>query len=65
MHGYMSKLFKVFDYACIYTSKATNLGKANPNRPFRPLQDYMPHDQVLYDFDLTDYGEYDNSLSGD
>lgn len=35
---------QVVDYACVYTSKASNLGHVSPNRPFRPLHDVMPHD---------------------
>jgi len=40
---------QVEDYSCLYTSKATNLGLIDPLRPFRPVQDFMPHDQQLYD----------------
>jgi len=40
---------QVCDFACIYTSKASNLGNVNPNRPFRPYADYMPHDQSISD----------------
>jgi len=40
---------QVCDFACIYTSKASNLGKTSPNRPYIPTQDYMPHDQILFD----------------
>jgi len=40
---------QVNDYACIYTSKASNLGLVAPNRPFRPASDLMPHDQTLVD----------------
>ena len=40
---------QVCDFACIYTSKASNLGKASPNRPYIPTQDYMPHEQILSD----------------
>lgn len=37
---------QVMDYACLYTSKVSNLGNISPHRSFRPLQDFMPHDQV-------------------
>lgn len=40
---------QVCDFACIYTSKVSNLGKASPNRPYIPTQDYMPHEIVLTD----------------
>lgn len=39
---------QVLDYACLYTSRASNLGLIYPNRSFRPVQDFMPHDQLLF-----------------
>jgi len=36
---------QVNDYACTYTSKVTNLINYSPSRSFRPVQDFMPHDQ--------------------
>jgi len=44
--GYQDSRFaqQVTDYACIYTGKASNLGRVSPNRPFRPAQDFMPHE---------------------
>eukprot|EP01035_Chromulina_nebulosa_P018611 gene18611-24340_t len=49
--GYQDTRFakQVMDYACLYTSRASNLGLVFPNRSFRPVQDFMPHDQVLFD----------------
>ena len=38
---------QVVDYACLYTSRATNLGLVWPNRFFRPVPDVMPHDQNI------------------
>eukprot|EP00981_Chlorochromonas_danica_P014881 scaffold9343_cov189-Ochromonas_danica.AAC.6 len=38
---------QVMDYACLYTSRATNLGTISPNRPFRPMQDFLPHDRLI------------------
>lgn len=38
---------QVADYSCLYTSRASNLGKVSPNRPFRPLRDFMPHDLLV------------------
>ena len=35
------------DYACMYTSRASNLGLVSPQRPFRPVRDKMPHDHFL------------------
>lgn len=40
---------QITDYACLYTSKATNLGLVSPNRPFRPIIDNMPHDHYISD----------------
>ncbi len=40
---------QVCDYACLYTSKASNLGMSAPDRPFRPFADNMPHDRQLSD----------------
>lgn len=40
---------QVSDYACLYTSRASNLGTVSPNRSFRPVQDFVPHDQILFD----------------
>jgi hypothetical protein len=38
---------QVNDFACLYTSRASNLGQVAPNRPFRPEMDRMPHDSML------------------
>ena len=38
---------QAMDYACLYTSKATNLLFVDPNRTFRPMQDFMSHDQMI------------------
>jgi len=40
---------QVRNYACLYTSRVSNLGFVSPNRPFRPVQDFMPHDQVIFE----------------
>lgn len=45
---------QVTDYACLYTSRASNLGLVSPNRPFRPIADFIPQDQVLFDFEYSD-----------
>lgn len=44
---------QVVNYACLYTSRVSNLGLVSPNRPFRPVQDFMPHDQVQYEYTLS------------
>uniref|UniRef100_A0A7S3K410 5'-nucleotidase n=1 Tax=Aureoumbra lagunensis TaxID=44058 RepID=A0A7S3K410_9STRA len=36
---------QVLDYACIYTSRVSNLSYASPNRHWRPPSDAMPHDR--------------------
>lgn len=35
---------QIKDFACLFTSRASNLGLTSPQRPFRPSMDYMPHD---------------------
>lgn len=35
---------QITDYACLYTSRASNLGLVSPNRPFRPAAEYLPHE---------------------
>jgi HAD superfamily 5'-nucleotidase-like hydrolase len=44
--GYQNSRFaaQVENYACLYTSKFTNLRHYSPNRTFRSTRDYMPHD---------------------
>lgn len=50
----------VFDFACLYTSKASNIGKVSSNKQFRPVQDFLPHDQILLDdFDEIDSDDID------
>ena len=38
---------QVQDYACLYTSHATNLLYATGNTTFRALTDVMPHDRAV------------------
>ena len=38
---------QVQDYACLYTSQATNLLYATGNTTFRALTDIMPHDRAV------------------
>lgn len=35
---------QIKDYACIYTSRASNLGVISPMRPLRPVRDQLPHE---------------------
>jgi 5'-nucleotidase len=41
--GYENSRFahQVLNYACLYTSKATNFALVSPRRSFRPVQDFM------------------------
>jgi len=52
--GYQESRFakQVTDYACLYTSRASNLGLCNPNRPFRPVFAAAAHDVAMLDAEL-------------
>ncbi|CAB9531502.1 Cytosolic purine 5'-nucleotidase [Seminavis robusta] len=41
--------FYVNNYACLYTSRATNLGLASTSRSFRTSLEILPHDRLLTD----------------
>lgn len=49
MAGYQDSRFGYFvkNYACLYTSKATNLGLASAARAFRTSGELLPHDNIL------------------
>eukprot|EP00571_Detonula_confervacea_P015205 CAMPEP_0172298636 /NCGR_PEP_ID=MMETSP1058-20130122/1196_1 /TAXON_ID=83371 /ORGANISM="Detonula confervacea, Strain CCMP 353" /LENGTH=655 /DNA_ID=CAMNT_0013007917 /DNA_START=93 /DNA_END=2060 /DNA_ORIENTATION=- len=51
MAGYQDSRFGYFvkNYACLYTSKATNLGLASTARAFRTSGELLPHDNMLAD----------------
>lgn len=38
---------QIKDFACLFTSRASNLGLTGPQRPFRPSKDFMPHDYAV------------------
>jgi 5'-nucleotidase len=39
---------QVTDYACLYTSRASNLRWVSANRPFRPVpRDYVQHETIM------------------
>jgi len=38
---------QITDYACVYTSRASNLGFISPMRPLRPPRDILPHDRFV------------------
>ena len=42
------------DYACLYTSHATNLMYATSNTAFRALTDLMPHDRACIEAGVTE-----------
>jgi len=47
--GYQDSRFAYFvqNYACVYTSKATNLGLSTISRSFRTSGEMLPHDKLL------------------
>ena len=49
--GYQDSRFAFYvnNYACLYTSKATNLGLASTARSFRTSLEILPHDRLLAD----------------
>ena len=49
--GYQDSRFAFYvnNYACLYTSKATNLGLASTSRSFRTSLEILPHDRLLTD----------------
>jgi hypothetical protein len=52
---------QVADYACLYTSRVSNLRFVNPSRAFRRLQDFLPHDRALYDKIVLETAEADEA----
>lgn len=49
--GYQDSRLAYFvtNYACLYTAKATNLGKSSTSRSFRTSGEMLPHDKILVD----------------
>jgi 5'-nucleotidase len=49
--GYQDSRFAFYveNYACLYTSRATNLGLASTEKSFRTTMEMLPHDKVLSD----------------
>jgi len=47
--GYQDSRFAFYvqNYACLYTSKATNMAAATEFRSFHPVGERLPHDQLL------------------
>jgi HAD superfamily 5'-nucleotidase-like hydrolase len=53
--GYQDSRLAYFvtNYACLYTSKATNLGLTSTKRAFRTNSGMLPHDSLLFDDDSS------------
>mmetsp|Transcript_31384 Transcript_31384/g.34738 ORF Transcript_31384/g.34738 Transcript_31384/m.34738 type:complete len:269 (+) Transcript_31384:1051-1857(+) len=49
--GYQDSRFAFFvqNYACLYTSKATNLGLSSAARAFRTMSEMLPHGKLIAD----------------
>ena len=60
--GYQDSRFAYFvqNYACLYTSKATNLGLASTSRAFRTSGELLPHDNLMTDKSSTFVDDEDN-----
>lgn len=58
--GYQDSRFAFFvqNYACLYTSRATNLGLSFTNRSFRTISEMLPHDKMIADAG-TEFVEFD------
>jgi len=59
--GYQDSRFAFYveNYACVYTSKATNLGLSSTSRSFRTHGEMLPHDKLIYDQQDTTFKEHD------
>ena len=42
--SYTLLFYQIADYACLYTSRASNLGNVSPEKPYRAGRDILPHD---------------------
>ena len=58
--GYQDSRFAFYvqNYACLYTSRATNLGLVSTNRSYRTGLEMLPHDRLLDD-DSTKFEDED------
>lgn len=54
--GYQDSRFAFYvnNYACLYTSKASNLGLASTARSFRTSLEILPHDRLLMESDYVE-----------
>jgi 5'-nucleotidase len=59
--GYQDSRFAYYvaNYACLYTSRATNLGLASSDRGFRTSMEMLPHDRLLNDSTNTEFVNID------
>jgi FMN phosphatase YigB (HAD superfamily) len=55
--GYQDSRFAFFvgNYACVYTSRASNLGLCSSDRSFRTASEGLPHDKLLHAADTLFY----------
>jgi 5'-nucleotidase len=47
--GYQDSRFAFYveNYACLYTSRASNMGLSSPSRSYRTTMEMVPHDRLL------------------
>ncbi|GAX19123.1 hypothetical protein FisN_3Lh063 [Fistulifera solaris] len=59
--GYQDSRFAFYvqNYACVYTSRASNLGLWSKQRSFRTSMEMLSHDRLLFATDHTDFAEVD------
>ena len=46
---------QVSDVACLYTSRASNLGLVSPMRHHRPIRDRLPHEYFVEEYSVDDF----------
>lgn len=59
--GYQDSRFAFYvqNYACVYTSRASNLGLWSKQRSFRTSMEMLSHDRLLFSTDHTVFAEVD------
>lgn len=65
MSGYQDSRFAFYvaNYACVYTSRATNLlRKASSHKSFRTSSEMLPHDKLLADTTMTQFVENEDDV---
>ena len=63
--GYQDSRFAFYvqNYACLYTSEATNLGLVSSIRSFRTSSDILPHDGLMIDEENVKYAEFEDPFN--